>query len=274
MFRKQPLFTLGHTAALIVLLALTVFPFYLTVLNSFKDRVDILKRFWGIPAQWHLDNYATAFRYLLPFLANSIFITAMIVLGVLILSSLAAYSFARFQFPFQHVLYFLILMLLMIPGFLLLVPQFILIKDMGLLNTYSGQIFPPIAIGSTMATMLIKEFFAGIPKGLFEAAQMEGAPEFNMYVRIAIPLSVPILSVVAIMNTMQGWNNYIWPLVITSGNSVKPVILALGQIPGTVSQGLGLQLAGYVIASVPLLILFAATTRTFVAGLTSGSMKG
>lgn len=274
MRRRQPLAAAGHATSLLALLLVTVFPFYLTLINSFKYRIDILKHFWGIPMQLHWDNYATAFRYLLPFLGHSVFITASIVFGVLVLSSLAAYSFARFEFPFKQPLFYLIVMLLMIPGFLLLVPQFVLIKSMGLLNTFSGQIFPPMALGSTMATMLIREFFAGIPKGLFEAAQMEGAPEFSMYVRIAVPLSLPILSVVAIMNTMHGWNSYIWPLVITSGNSVKPVILALGQIPGSLAQGLGLQLAGYVIASVPLLVLFAATNRSFVAGLTSGSLKG
>jgi ABC-type glycerol-3-phosphate transport system permease component len=271
---KNPIKSTFHYAILFVLLVSTVFPFYFTVINSFKHRMEIIKQFWSFPLTLHLDNYVTAAKFLWPFMMNSMIVTVCIVLGVLVLSTMAAYSFARFQFPGREFLYFLIIMLFMIPGFLLLVPQFILIKNMNLLNTYSGQILPPMTLGSTMATLLMREFFSGIPKGFFEAAEIEGAGEWLIYLKIAIPLSFPIISVVAILNTMTGWNNYIWPLVITSGDAVKPVILALGNIPGTMRQGLGLQLAGYVIASIPLIALFSVATRAFVTGLTSGSIKG
>lgn len=271
---NQPGYRIVHGAVLALLLALTLFPFYMTLINSLKDRVGIIKQFWGVPTALHWENYATAFRYLWPFLLHSVFITASIVLGVLVLASTAAYAFSRFEFPGKELLYILIVMLFMIPGFLLLVPQFVLIKNMGLLNTFSGQVLPPMTIGSTMATMLMREFFTNIPKSFFEAAEMEGAPEKTIFMRIAIPLSLPVVAVVAILNTMNGWNNFIWPLVITSGDAVKPVVLALGRIPGTIQQGLGLQLAGYVIASIPLIALFAVANRAFVAGVTSGSLKG
>lgn len=274
MHKRSPIAATAHAAVLGVLLCLTVFPFYLTLLNSFKHRIEILRQFWSPPLILHGDNYVTAGKYLWPLLINSTVVTASIVAGVLVLSSMAAYAFVRFEFPGKEILFFLIMMLIMIPGFLLLVPQFVLIKDMGLLNTYSGQILPPMTVGSTIATLLMREFLGGIPKSFFEAAEMEGAPERIIFLRIAVPLSLPVIAVVAILNAMSGWNNYIWPLVIVSEDSVKPVILALGKIPGSVQQGLGLQLAGYVIASIPLLLLFATATRTFVAGLTSGSIKG
>jgi ABC-type glycerol-3-phosphate transport system permease component len=274
MHKNQPFYSISHYAVILFLLLITVFPFYMTLLNSFKDRVGIIKQFWGIPTALHWENYATASRYLWPFLIHSAIITASIVAGVLLLSSMAAYSFSRFQFPGKELLYILIVMLFMIPGFLLLVPQFVLIKNMGLLNTYTGQVLPPMTVGATMATMLMREFFSNIPRGFFEAAEMEGAPERTIFLRIAIPLSLPVIAVVAILNTMSGWNNFIWPLVITSGDAVKPVVLALGRIPGTVQQGMSLQLAGYVIASIPLIALFAFANRAFVAGVTSGSIKG
>jgi ABC-type glycerol-3-phosphate transport system permease component len=264
----------GHGLVLFVLLFLTLIPFIYTLINSFKYRIEIVKDFWGLPSPFHWDNYTTAINYLLPYFVNSIIITTGIVVGVIFLASMAAYSFARFQFPGKEIFYFMIIMLLMIPGFLLLVPQFTLIKSLGLLNTYSGQIFPPMTLGATMATLLMREFFVNIPKGLFESAQMEGAGEWTIFSKIAIPLSMPIISVVAILNTITGWNNFIWPLVITSGDSVKPIILALGSIPGSLQQGLGLQLAGYVFSSLPLLIIFSIASRSFVTGLASGSVKG
>jgi ABC-type glycerol-3-phosphate transport system permease component len=272
--RKNRFITCSHYLFLFLFLILTLFPFYQTLINSLKYRMEIVTNFWGWPTILHMDNFATAFQYLWPMILNSLFITSCIVLGVLFISTTAAYSFSRFEFPGKEILYFLVIMLYMIPGFLLLVPQFILIKNMGLLNTYAGQIFPPLTVGSTVATILMREFFGNIPKSLFESAEIEGARNRTIYSRIVIPLSLPVISVVAILNAMSGWNNYIWPLVIVSDASVKPVILALGNIPGNVKQGLGLQLAGYVIASIPLLILFSIASRSFVAGLTAGSIKG
>lgn len=274
MRKRQPIIATGHWFVLLLLAFITLFPFYMTLLNSFKDRIGIIKHFWGMPDAFHAGNYATAFRYLWPFMVHSLFITACIVAGVLILSSMAAYSFTRFQFPGKELLYVLIVMLFMIPGFLLLVPQFILIKNLGMFNTFQAQIFPPMTIGSTMAIMLMREFFGTLPKSFFEAAEMEGAKERAIFVRIAIPLSLPVIAIVAILNTMSGWNNYIWPLVVTSGDKVKPVVLALGRIPGTLQQGMSLQLAGYVIASVPLILLFMFANRAFVEGVTAGSIKG
>jgi ABC-type glycerol-3-phosphate transport system permease component len=274
MHRKRTGVRLLHLAGLGLLLLLTLAPFYFTLSNSFKYYLEIVRNFWGFQWPPHGDNYADALVQLLPYFRNSFIVTFGVVAGVLIVATTASYSFARFRYPGKEVLYFLVIMLFMVPGFLLLVPQFVLIKHLGMLNTYQGQIFPPLALGSTMATMLIREFFQGIPKGFFEAAEIEGAREWKIFLHIAVPLSYPIISVVAILNAMHAWNNYIWPLVITSGESVKPIILVLGHLSGSLQQGLGLQLAGYVLASIPLIVLFSFATRTFVSGLTTGSMKG
>ncbi|MBB3128654.1 ABC-type glycerol-3-phosphate transport system permease component [Paenibacillus rhizosphaerae] len=263
-----------HYAVLAVLLFATIFPFYMTLINSWKHRMDIYKHFWGWPTNFYVDNYKTAADYLLPYMLNSFVVAIGIVLTVLILSSMAAFSFAAYDFPGKGALYVLVIMMMMIPGFLLLVPQFTLVKSMGLLNSYSGQILPPAAVGSAMGTMLIREFLAGLPAGLFESAQLDGASSWRIFGRIALPLAKPILSVVGILTAISGWNNYIWPLVIISDEKLKPVILVLGKISGTVEQGTGLQLAGYVFSSLPFLVLFLFATKPFISGLTSGAMKG
>ncbi|MBM7567192.1 carbohydrate ABC transporter permease [Paenibacillus sacheonensis] len=266
--------TAAHYAVVSVLLLATLFPFYMTLINSWKHRRDLYEHFWGWPTHFYADNYATAARYLLPYMLNSVIVAGGIVLVVLILSSMAAFSFAAYDFPGKGLLYVLVIMMMMIPGFLLLVPQFVLVKGMGLLDSYAGQIFPPAAVGSAMGTMLIREFLAGLPAGLFESAQLDGAGSWRIYSRIALPLAKPILSVVGILTAISGWNNYIWPLVIISDEKLKPVILVLGTISGTIEQGMGLQLAGYAFASLPFLVLFLFATKPFISGLTSGAIKG
>ncbi|TNJ63504.1 carbohydrate ABC transporter permease [Paenibacillus hemerocallicola] len=259
---------------LTLLLLLTLAPFYMLVITSLKDYEQILNQFWLPAWPMHFGNYAEAFKQIYPYLGNSIIITAGIVACVLINSSMAGFAFVRYDFFGKNVLYYLIIMLMMVPGFLLLIPQFILFKQLGLLNTYWAQIFGPMAGASAMATMLMRTFFEGLSKSLLEAAEMEGAGDFTIFTRFILPLSVPIISTVAIINALLGWNNYIWPLVATSGNKVKPVILALSNIRGSVDHIQGIQFAGYVIASVPLLLLFVFATKSFVSGITAGAVKG
>lgn len=252
---------------------LTVFPFYLTIVNSFKHNLQLAESIWFFDFPLHPTNYAIAFGEIWPGLINSVLITACIIAGAIILSSLAAYSFARFDFPGKHVLYFSIIMFLMIPGFVTLLPQFLLIKEMHMLNSYAGLILPVIATASVMPVMLFLNYFEGLPAGLFEAAQIEGASELRIFWSIALPLSKPMISTVAIISGLQGWNNYIWPMVAATDERVKPVILMLQSIAVNPLEGMGPQLAGYVIASVPMILLFSVATRSFIQGITAGAIK-
>ncbi|WP_165972209.1 carbohydrate ABC transporter permease [Paenibacillus piri] len=261
-------------SCLSVLLVLTFIPFYMLIITSFKFREQIVHEFWFPALPLHIANYGNAFLQIWPFIWNSALITGGIIVCVLINSTLAGYAFARFAFFGKSLLYYLILMLMMVPAFLLLIPQFILFKNLGLLNTYWAQIFGPMAGASAMATMLIRTFFEGLSGSLLESAEVEGAGDLRIFAQIAVPLSVPIISTVAVINALLGWNNYVWPLVVTSGDKVKPIILALGSVHGSLDQVQGMQFAGFVISSVPLLLLFLFATRSFVSGLTAGAVKG
>jgi ABC-type glycerol-3-phosphate transport system permease component len=257
-----------------LLLLLTLMPFYMLLITSLKYRDQIIHEFWIPAIPLHVSNYTSAFTQIWPFILNSVLITGGIIVSVLVNSTLAGYAFARFYFFGKNVLYYLILMLMMVPAFLLLIPQFILFKNLGLINTYWAQIFGPMAGASAMATLLVRTFFEGISQSLMEAAEVEGAGDLRIFCQIAIPLSTPIISTVAVINALLGWNNYVWPLVVTSGDKVKPIILALSSVHGTVDQVQGLQFAGYVISSIPLLLLFLFATRSFVTGITAGAVKG
>lgn len=257
-----------------LLLLLTLFPFYMLLITSLKYRSQVLHHFWTPTFPIHLDNYMSAYMQIAPYILNSIIVTVCIMILVIFVSGTAGYSFARFEYPGKTFLFMAILALLMVPGFLLLIPQFLLVKEMNLLNSYAGQIFPPAAYISALGTLLMRTFFEGLPKSLFEAAELEGANDLTVLSKIVVPLSKPIIATVAIISSLIGWNNYIWPLVITTGDKVKPVILALNSILSTADQGDSVQLAGYVIASIPLLILFVFSTKPFISGLTSGAVKG
>ncbi len=264
------------TSRLVLLLffLLTFFPFYLLIIGSFKHQLQLIRNPWFFTLPLHFDNYVRAFNFIALSMLNSIVITIFIMAIVIFASSTGAYAFARFKFPGFDLLYFGIIMLLMVPVFAMLIPKFILVKDLGLLNTYAGQILPLSAQFAAMGLLLTRSFFEGIPDSLFESAQIEGAKEHHIFLRIVVPLSKPIIATVAIMSGYRGWNNYIWPLVVTSGPEVRPIIVTLPLLVGGVEAGKGPMLAGYVIGAVPLIILFIFATKPFISGITAGAVKG
>jgi ABC-type glycerol-3-phosphate transport system permease component len=268
-FSGQPLI---HISVFILTL-FSMFPFYLMLTASIKYKVQIVENLWFPALPVHLDNYYNAFRQIYPFMLNSIFVTASIVFGVIIVSVLAGYAFVRFDMPGKNILFFIILSLMMMPSFLLLLPQFVLVNQMGLLNTYTVQILPPVAALAPMAILLARTFFSSLSVHLFESASMDGASELSILWRIVVPLSMPVIMTIAVIDTLAGWNNFIWPLLTASKESVKPVIIALQGIMSNQQNEQGVQFAGYVVASMPLLIFFFFATKQFVSGLSSGAIK-
>lgn len=258
---------------LVLLAGFTLFPFYLMLSSSVKYKIQIVEELWFPTMPLHFDNFSNAFRQIYPNLLNSIFVTAMIVLGVIIVSTMAGYAFVRFKMPGGQVLFLLIMALMMIPTFLMFLPQFVLVSKMGLLNTYAAQIFPPIGALAPLAVMLSRTFFSSLSISLYEAASLDGAGELKILWKIVVPLSLPVISIIAVIDSIAGWNNYIWPLMVASSNDVKPVIIALQGIASNMRNEQGVQLAGYVIASLPLLTFFLFATKQFVSGLSSGAVK-
>lgn len=258
-----------------LLLLLTLFPFYLMVVNSFKWQNDIIKSPWFFSSQFHWENYVKALGSIARPMLNSVFVTASVIFIVIVVSVMAAYSFVRFpSFPFKNLLYLGIIALLMIPGFVLLIPQYIQVVDLGISNTYASLILPPAAYSVAMGTFLTRTAMEGIPRSLFEAADIEGAGEFSILLKIVLPLSSSVLATVAIVTGLSAWNNYIWPLVVSSGEHTMQIAVALTKLKGSIKEGQGLLLAGYTIASLPLILLFCFSSRAFIAGLTQGSVKG
>ncbi|HEY8284579.1 MAG TPA: carbohydrate ABC transporter permease [Chloroflexota bacterium] len=261
-----------HLLLIIVCIFLFI-PMALTVVISTKtiSQFNLAPLTVTFPLHW--DNYVTAGQFVVHYVFNSIIISGVTCLGVLFVGSLTAYVFARFTFPGKGFLYQAILVLLMIPPILTLVPAFLLVKNLHLLNTWGALILPYMAFGMAFAIFILRTFYEGMPEELFEAARIDGASEFTVFIRIAAPLSKSILGVVAVLNILGTWNNYVWPLVTIQSDNLFPLALGLTAYRQAYYTLWGPLMAGYVIGTIPLIVLFAFTSKLFVDGLSGGALK-
>jgi ABC-type glycerol-3-phosphate transport system permease component len=259
---------------LTALLVLTLIPIFLMVVLSLKDNGQIYGRFWSAPDPIRWQNYTSGVEVMINYIRNTLLYSSISVAGVVILSSLTGYTFARHQFPFKNTLYLLILALLMIPSVLLLIPSFVLVKDLGLLNTPWALILPWTSGGQVLGTLLCRTFFATLLQELFESGKIDGASEFQLYLRIAVPLSWPVLITLAIMHFVATYNDFIWPLLTLSSPDLQVVSVGLTQFTSQFGvTDWGPRMAAYVVATVPLLLLFTFGMRYYVRGITAGAIK-
>lgn len=219
-------------------------------------------------------GYRHGWKFIRGYTLNTILIAFATVLGVVAIGSLSGYVFSRYRFPGRKALFLVVLSIMMIPGVLTLVPGFMLVKDLGLLNSYWVLILPYVTGGQVMAIFLFKGFFDGLPEDLFEAARIDGAGHIGLYWNIVVPLSKPIISVVAIMNILGVWNNFLWPFVTNSDNRyhVIPSGLFLLSVTEAAANMCTIN-AAVILSGIPLLILFAYATKPFMKGVTSGAFK-
>lgn len=260
---------------LVFLAFLTLYPLLFTLMTSLKDNEQFYKRFWSFPNPPMFVNYPEAFKSILPYIGNSFFICFVSISIILLTTSMSAYAFARLRFPAREKIFMAVLALLMIPGLLMLIPQFSILKGLGILDTYSAIMIGYIAGNQAFSIFVIRSFFDSQPEELFEAARIDGANEINAYWKIALPLVKPVLGTVTITTMLSIWNDYLWPLIITS--DVKKFTIALGLIRYksvfTSNILYGPLFAGYVVAALPLVILFMCLMNYFLDGLTAGAIK-
>ena len=259
---------------LIILLVLTFYPLFFTFLTSFKDNNQFFTNFWGFANPVHLENYRDAFAAIMPYLLNSVIIAVISIFFILLTSSLSAYTFARLRFPGKEVVYMTILALMMIPGMLMLIPQYILLRDLKLLDSFTGIIIGYVAGKQAFSIFIMRAFFASQPAELFEAARIDGCNEAQAYYKIALPLIKPVLGTVAIMSLLDIWNDYLWPLIVTSDPSKFTISLGLLKFTGSFQTTLyGPQFAGYIVTALPLVVLFFLLMNSFIEGMTAGAIK-
>ena len=204
---------------------------------------------------------------------NSLFVTAVSIGGIIASASIAGFLFARYDFPGREVLYYGMIAMMMVPGVLMLVPAYVWVTHLGLLDSYAVMILPYIAGGQVLGIYLLRGFYSQIDNDLFEAAQVDGAGLFGQLWHVALPLSKPVLGVVAIVSALGVWNNFLWPLVTTSSEEVMVLTVGMLRYNSRVGGQYGLMFAGYTLSAIPLGILFMLSTRVFMKGITSGALK-
>ena len=271
--RRMWLEELPKHALLLVLLVLTFYPFVAMLVISGKTYAQFTTDPFTLSIPFHWENFAFAWSRVAPYIGNSLIVSVGSGLGVLILSSLSAFIFARYRFPGREFLFYLIISLLLIPGILTLIPQFVLVRDLHLLNTRWALILPYISGGQVFGIFLLRSYFAALPEELFEAARLDGAGEMTILTRIVLPLSWSILGTLAILHVLGTWNDLIWPVLVINDDSLKTVVTGIASYQGQYASDWGLLMAAYTLASLPLLLLFMVTSRYFIAGLASGALK-
>ncbi len=260
----------------VFLLFLSFVPVIVMILLSFKSTVQVYANFWAMPNPIMWNNYTTAAFQLFQNMINSLVLVAVSTLSVVILASVAGYVFARLSFPGKEFLYMLILALMMVPGVLTLTPQYTLMQDLGITNTWWAVYLPWVSGGQVFGIMLCRTFIASQPAALFESARIDGCTELQAYSKIALPLAKPILATLSIMSMIGQYNDFIWPLMVIESNEKQVITVALRVYQASVNGDLniGVEMAGFVIATIPLLILFLAGSNLYIEGITSGAVKG
>ncbi|MEV0967896.1 carbohydrate ABC transporter permease [Microtetraspora glauca] len=264
-----------HAVAL-VLSAFVIVPLLFALIGGFKDTVQLSDNPFGLPSPWVPENYTDVllsgsfWRQIL----NSVFIALATTLIVVAFSAMAAFVFARFAFRGREFLYTLFTVGLMFPFTVAILPLFVLLRTMGLLDNPLGVILPQAAFGLPMTIIILRSFFRGVPRELEEAATMDGCTAFGFFWRILLPMARPALATVSVLAIVASWNNFFLPLVIFNDPNWWTIPLGVQQFYGQYSSQTAKILAYVVLAMVPALAFYSVAERQLIGGLTAGATKG
>lgn len=261
-------------ATLVAGAALTVVPLLWMLAASFMptgEATALPPRL--LPSSITLEHYAALFTrlHLARSVANSLLLAVAVTLISLVLNSMAGYAFAKLHFRGRDRLFRILLAALVIPGQVSMLPLFLMLKQMGLVNTYGGVIIPGMA--SIFGIFLVRQYALSIPDTLLDAARMDGAGELRIYWSIVLPTCRPILVTLAIFTFMGTWNDFLWPLVVLTDSDMYTLPVALANLVGEHVQDTELMMAGAVLTVLPVVIVFIALQRYYIEGILSGSLK-
>jgi multiple sugar transport system permease protein len=263
---------------LILIVGGTIFliPFLWMISTSLKtlEEVFLFPPVW-FPEKLIWQNYRDVWR-LVPFsrfFINSLFLSTIAVVGTLFCSSLAAFAFARMDFPGRDALFLLYLATIMVPAAVTMIPLFILMRLVNWMDTYYALIAPTV-LGNAFATFLLRQFFLTLPKELDDAALIDGCSPFRIYCYVTLPLSKPALSALGVFTWLGSWNDFLWPLIIISSPQRMPITAGLAFLQGAYTTRWPLIMAGAVMALVPMLVVFFIGQRYFIQGIALTGIKG
>lgn len=261
---------------LTILAVISIYPIFIMFISSFKTTPEIFFNPFNLPKKWNFQNFIKVWNeanFKVYFL-NSVLVTISSLIILLFCASLAAYALAKFNFKFNNLVFMIFLAGIMIPIRLGIVPLFILMRDLNLLDTRLSLIFTYSASGMPMSVFLLTGFFKTIPSELSDAARVDGCNEFQIFYKIMLPLVRPALATVALVNFVPWWNDFFFPLLFIRSDSLKTIQLGMTIFFGQYMTDWASLFAGMVIASIPMIILYLLMSKQFISGLTAGAVKG
>jgi multiple sugar transport system permease protein len=253
---------------------ISVFPYLLVALTALKTQAQLSSTApWlpGLPPT--MDNVAKMLGGDFPrFILNTAVMTALLTAGQLVFTTFAAYAFARLRFRGRDVLFWLYVATMMVPSAVTMIPLFLIMRELDLVNTWYG-LLAPYVLGTPDGIFLMRQFFKGLPAGLEEAARIDGAGPLTILVRIMLPLCRPALGTLAIITVISSWNSFLWPLIITSGDDTKVITVAIATLNAGIGVDYNLVMAGSLIALVPMVAIFIFFQKYIVRSVVLTGLK-
>tara|TARA_B100001027_G_scaffold12365_1_gene7510 strand:- start:3 stop:854 length:852 start_codon:yes stop_codon:yes gene_type:complete len=269
---------IGYRVILVITLLIWLLPLIAVMLTSIRTFEDVLAgNYWTFPKETaFLSNYAEVFAggKMAGFFLNSLIITIPTVIGTLFLSSLAGYSLAMHRFKLNLLVFAMFIAGNFVPYQILMIPVRNISIELGMYNSHMGLIIFHIAFQTGFCTFFLRNFIKELPFELIEAARADGATEWTIYRKIIIPLTIPALAALGVLEFTFIWNDYFWALILTQGDTVKPITVGLDVLRGQWTTAWNLVSAGSVVAALPPVIMFFILQRQFIQGLTFGAVKG
>ncbi len=263
------------TTAILFTVLLTLAPFGWMLSTSLKTSQSI----FAMPPKWIPDQVTFEhYKYLFEnikffnYFKNSIFVAVSIMALSMFFNSLAGFAFAKYKFPGREKIFTLLLATMMVPGQVSMMPVFLILKKLGLLNTFTGLILP--AASGVFGIFLMRQFMLSIPSDLIDSARIDGCSEFRMFWNIMLPLCRPVLATLAIFTFMGVWNELLWPLIIMTDDKKYTLTVALANLNGQHNTEWGLLMAGSVVVVVPILLVFILLQKQFIKGISLTGVKG
>lgn len=251
------------------------YPIFLMIASSFKENVDIFTKPLSLPTSFNLDNYIEVWNVVnfSDYIWNSIIVSSASVFIVLFVSSMAGYYLARYKFKWNPFLLIFFMIGLMLPMKLAVIPLYMTMLKLGLLDTLFSLIFIYVAGGIPFAVFLFYGFFRTVPQALEDSARLDGCNDFQIYYKIVLPLMKPAISIVGIVNLINVWNDFFYPLIFIRTDSLSTIPLGMLTLFGEYDTQWNLLFAGLTLSSLPMIIAFLFASRQFMDSLTEGAVK-
>lgn len=276
MKKKSGLFQLFAYTFLSLFAIMNIVPLFWMVVNSFKKEQEYAVNPFSLPTNFQFSNYVEAWKVanMDVYFFNSILVTLVSLIVTVLLGALAAYFLSRFQFKLRGLTYSLFLLGMLVPIHATLIPIFLIMQKLHLIDTYFSLILPYTAFHLSLTVFILEGFMRGFPKDLEESGVVDGAGIYRIFWSIILPITRPALATVIILNFIYNWNEYLFALVLITSSELKTLPLGLANFVGIETASLTLQMAALTIALIPIIIFYLLLQKQLVAGMTAGAVKG